>query len=137
MIDTVPNVRLVIKMATNTPAEGTDPEDAASNGDGFLGTAAVGIFRSDRVRNERVRHIMGVENVIVFDVMIRELDRYGHFYRMTGVGLPRKLLDWVPRRRRRSLRVFLNTLIKITTECLVQMSTIWHNIFFPQYFWNL
>ncbi|CAH0393483.1 unnamed protein product [Bemisia tabaci] len=62
---------------------------------------SAGISRRDRVRNERVRQIMGVENDIIFDVMTRQLVWFGHVNRMTEGRLPKKLLDWVPPERRR------------------------------------
>ncbi|CAH0395288.1 unnamed protein product [Bemisia tabaci] len=62
---------------------------------------SAGISRRDRVRNERVRQIMGVENDIIFDVMTRQLVWYGHVNRMTDERLPKKSLDWVPPGRRR------------------------------------
>ena len=62
---------------------------------------SAGISRRDRVRNDRVRQIMEVGNVIVFDVMTKQLVWYGHVNRMTEERLPKKILDWVPPGRRR------------------------------------
>ena len=62
---------------------------------------SAGISRRERVRNERVRGIMGVEEDIVHDIKTRQLVWYGHVRRMADSRLPRKVFDWVPPGRRR------------------------------------
>lgn len=62
---------------------------------------SAGISRRERVRNERVREIMGVEGTIVHDIMTKQLVWYGHVQRMADTRLPKKVLEWVPPGRRR------------------------------------
>ena len=81
---------------------------------------SAGISRRDRVRNDRVRQIMEVENDIVFDVMTKQLVWYGHVNRMTEERLPKKMLDWVPpgrRRRGRPVRGWRQGVLNEIRDC--------------------
>jgi len=81
---------------------------------------SAGISRRDRVRNDRVRQIMEVENDIVFDIMTKQLVWYGHVNRMTEERLPKKMLDWVPpgrRRRGRPVRGWRQGVLNEMREC--------------------
>ncbi len=62
---------------------------------------SAGISRRERVRNERVREIMGVEGTIVHDIMTKQLVWYGHVQSIADTRLPKKVLEWVPPGRRR------------------------------------
>ncbi|CAH0383080.1 unnamed protein product [Bemisia tabaci] len=81
---------------------------------------SAGISRRDQVCNERVRHIMEVENDIMFDVMTEQLIWYSHVSRMTEKRLPKKMLDWIPpgrRRRERPVRGWRQGLLNEIREC--------------------
>ena len=62
---------------------------------------SAGISRRERIRNERVREIMGVEKDIVHDIRSKQLVWYGHVRRMADDRLPKQVFDWVPPGRRR------------------------------------
>lgn len=48
-----------------------------------------------------MRQIIEVENDIAVDDMTEHVVWYGHVKRITEEMLPKKILDWVPRRGRR------------------------------------
>ena len=91
--------------------------------------------RRDRVRNDRVRQIMEVENDIVFDVMTKQLVWYGHVNRMTEERLPKKMLDWVPPGRRRRGRPMKGWREGIEAEML--RCSIPQNLWFEREQWRL
>lgn len=62
---------------------------------------SAGISRRDRITNERVREIMGVTHTIVDDIRTKQLSWYGHVRRMPENRIPRQILEWQPRGRRR------------------------------------
>ena len=62
---------------------------------------SAGISRRERIRNEKVREIMGVEKDIVHDIRSKQLVWYGHVRRMADDRLPKQVFDWVPPGRRR------------------------------------
>ncbi|XP_044760889.1 uncharacterized protein LOC123318344 [Coccinella septempunctata] len=62
---------------------------------------SAGISRRDRVRNERVREIMGSKHTITDDIKTKQLIWYGHVQRMPDNRLPKQILTWTPRGRRR------------------------------------
>lgn len=62
---------------------------------------AAGRSRRERVTNERIREVMGVTHTIVDDIRRRQLVWYGHVRRMPEGRIPKQILDWQPRGRRR------------------------------------
>ena len=62
---------------------------------------SAGISRRERIRNVKVREIMGVEKDIVHDIRSKQLVWYGHVRRMADDRLPKQVFDWVPPGRRR------------------------------------
>ncbi|XP_072389340.1 uncharacterized protein [Diabrotica undecimpunctata] len=49
-----------------------------------------------RVRNERIRDIMGVKHNITEDIRINQLRLYGHVQKMDEHRIPKKVLNWTP-----------------------------------------
>lgn len=62
---------------------------------------SAGRSRRDRVRNDRIREIMGVRKTITDDIKTKQLIWYGHVQRMTEDRLPKQILTWAPHGRRR------------------------------------
>ena len=57
--------------------------------------------RVDRVRNETIRNMMGVERDIVDKVQRKQLVWYGHTCRMDEERIPNRVLQWTPPEKRR------------------------------------
>lgn len=62
---------------------------------------AAGKSKLERVRNERIREIMGVKHKITEDIQINQLRWYGHVQRMAEDRIPKKILNWTPQGRRK------------------------------------
>ncbi|XP_045463886.1 uncharacterized protein LOC123673448 [Harmonia axyridis] len=62
---------------------------------------AAGRSKLERVRNEKIREIMGVEQTIVEEVRVKQLKYHGHVQRMAPERLTKQILDWVPAGKRR------------------------------------
>ena len=59
------------------------------------------VSRQDRIRNERIRDIMGVGEDIVEKIEQKQLRWYGHVERMPPERIPRMVLQWIPTDRRK------------------------------------
>lgn len=59
------------------------------------------VSRRDRVRNERIKQLMGVEDTIIEDIERKQLTWYGHVKRMTDTRLPKQTMEYVPLERRK------------------------------------
>ncbi|XP_030748221.1 uncharacterized protein LOC115876551 [Sitophilus oryzae] len=55
----------------------------------------------DRVRNERIQNVMGVKHRISEDIKINQLRWYGHVQRMEENRIPKKILNWTPKGKRK------------------------------------
>lgn len=62
------------------------------------------ISRRNRTQNETAWEIMDAKQIIVHDIMIKQLIWYGHDMRLTKLRLPKRVLDWVSPGRRRIRR---------------------------------
>lgn len=62
---------------------------------------SAGKSRLERIRNERIREVMGIKHTIVEDIKIKQLKWYGHVQRMSTERLPKQILQWTPTGRRR------------------------------------
>ena len=65
---------------------------------------AAGKSRIEKMRNDRIREIMGVGHTIVDDIKTKQLIWYGHVQRMAENRLPKQILLWTPQGRRRRVR---------------------------------
>lgn len=66
----------------------------------FLRRSA-GISRREKIRNERIKEIMGLKQDILHEIERKQLLWFGHVQRMQSNRLPKKLLDWQPQERRK------------------------------------
>ncbi len=66
----------------------------------FLRRSA-GISRREKIRNERIKEIMGLKQDILHEIEWKQLLWFGHVQRMRSNRLPKKLLDWQPQERRK------------------------------------
>ena len=57
--------------------------------------------RVDRVKNETIRNMMGMERDIVDEVQRKQLVWYGHTCRMNEERIPNRVLQWTPSEKRR------------------------------------
>ena len=57
--------------------------------------------RVDRVRNETIRDMMGIEKYIVDEVQRKQLVCYGHTCRIDKERIPNRVLQWTPSEKRR------------------------------------
>ncbi|XP_045464709.1 uncharacterized protein LOC123673965 [Harmonia axyridis] len=62
---------------------------------------SAGRSRTERIRNERIREIMGVKSNIVNDIRTKQLIWFGHVQRMPDNRIPKKIFKWTPQGRRR------------------------------------
>lgn len=62
---------------------------------------AAGKSKLDKVRNEKIREIMGTKHNLTEDIRVNQLRWYGHVQRMEQTRIPRKVLDWTPYGRRK------------------------------------
>ncbi|XP_044766437.1 uncharacterized protein LOC123322558 [Coccinella septempunctata] len=62
---------------------------------------SAGKSRMERVRNDRIREIMGVKGNIVDDIRTKQLIWFGHVQRMPDSRIPKKIFKWTPQGRRR------------------------------------
>lgn len=62
---------------------------------------SAGRSRIERIRNERIREIMGVKSNIVNDIRTKQLIWFGHVQRMPDNRIPKKIFKWTPQGRRR------------------------------------
>jgi hypothetical protein len=62
--------------------------------------------RMERIRNEDIKEIMGVKGKpdIIDITEQKRLQRYGHVKRMAEERIPKLIMDWIPRERRKSGR---------------------------------
>jgi hypothetical protein len=62
--------------------------------------------RIERIKNEHIKEIMGVkEKPGIIDIMERKmLQWYSHVKRMKDKRLPKLIMDWIPRERRKRVR---------------------------------
>lgn len=65
---------------------------------------AAGKSRLERIRNDQIREIMKAETIIVDEIQRRQLIWYDHVERMNDERLPKLILKWNPRERRRRER---------------------------------
>ena len=63
-----------------------------------------GRIRRERVTNEKIREIMDVKHSLVDDIKTKQLIWYGHVQRMSQERLPKQILEWSPRERRKRER---------------------------------
>ena len=63
--------------------------------------------RMGRIRNEHIKEIMGVkEKSNIADIIEQKrLQWYGHVKRMPEERIPKLIMDWIPRERRKSGRL--------------------------------
>ena len=58
--------------------------------------------RMERVKNEDIKEIMGVKGKPhIIDIEQKRLQWYGHVKRMPEEGIPKLIMDWIPRERRK------------------------------------
>jgi len=59
--------------------------------------------RMERVKNEHIKEIMGVKGKtdIIDIIEQKRLQWYGHVKRMQEEGIPKLIMDWIPRERRK------------------------------------
>jgi len=59
--------------------------------------------RMERIKNENIKEIMGVKGKpdIVDITEQKRLQLYGHFKRMPEERIPKLIMDWIPRERRK------------------------------------
>ena len=57
--------------------------------------------RVDRVRNETIRNMMGMERDIVDEVQRKQLIWYGHMCRMDEERISNRVLQWTPPEKRK------------------------------------
>jgi len=59
--------------------------------------------RMERVKNEDIKEIMGVKRKpdIIDIIEKKSLQWYGHVKRMPGERIPKLIMDWIPRVRRK------------------------------------
>ena len=58
--------------------------------------------RMERVKNEDIKEIMGVKGKPDVDIIEKEsLQWYGHVKRMQEERIPKLIMDWIPRVRRK------------------------------------
>jgi hypothetical protein len=59
--------------------------------------------RMERVKNEDIKEIMGVKGKpdIIDNIEQRRLQWYGHVKRMPEERIPKLIMDWIPRERRK------------------------------------
>ncbi|XP_044760850.1 uncharacterized protein LOC123318297 [Coccinella septempunctata] len=62
---------------------------------------AAGRSRTERIRNERIRDIMGIKHTIVDDIRTKQLVWFGHVQRMPEDRIPKQTLLWKPLGRNR------------------------------------
>ena len=57
----------------------------------------------ERIKNEHIKEIMGVKGKpdIVDTIEQKSLKRYGHVKRMPEERIPKLIMDWIPRERRK------------------------------------
>lgn len=59
------------------------------------------VSRLDHIRNERIREMMNVETDMVQQIQHKQLQWYGHVERMQDERIPKMVMKWCPRERRR------------------------------------
>ncbi|XP_044760299.1 uncharacterized protein LOC123317755 [Coccinella septempunctata] len=59
------------------------------------------ISRRERIRNETVKEMMGIEGTLMDDIEKRQLIWYGHIQRMSETRLPKQVMNWQPAERRK------------------------------------
>ena len=62
---------------------------------------ACGVSRLDHVRNEEIRRRVQRDKDIMDTINMKRLIWYGHVQRMPEERWPKKMLDWIPNRRRK------------------------------------
>lgn len=62
---------------------------------------AARISRMERIRNEEMKEIMGIESSIIQDVERKQLIWYGHVERMEEKRLSKKAMKWIPPGRKK------------------------------------
>ena len=62
---------------------------------------ACGVSRLDHVRNEEIRRRVQRDEDIMDTINMKRLIWYGHVQRMSEERWPKKMLDWIPNRRRK------------------------------------
>ncbi|KAJ8952322.1 hypothetical protein NQ318_017216 [Aromia moschata] len=62
---------------------------------------AAGRSRLERIKNERIREVMGIKQTIVEEIRVKQLKWYGDVQRMTQERLPKQILEWTPEGRRK------------------------------------
>jgi len=60
-------------------------------------------LRIERIKNEHIKEIMGVkEKLDIIDIIDRKrLQWYGHVKRMQDERLPKLIMEWIPRKKRK------------------------------------
>ncbi|XP_045477899.1 uncharacterized protein LOC123683046 [Harmonia axyridis] len=62
---------------------------------------SLGVSRLQKIRNEEIRRLMGVDGTLYEDIEAKQLIWYGHLQRMDEQRLPKKVFEWVPAQRRK------------------------------------
>jgi len=59
--------------------------------------------RMERIKNEHIKELMGVKGKPdIIDILGKKrLQRYGHVKRMPEERIPKLIMDWIPRKRRK------------------------------------
>lgn len=62
---------------------------------------SLGVSRLQKIRNEEIRRLMGVDGTLYEDIEAKQLIWYGHLQRMDEQRLPKKVFEWIPAQRRK------------------------------------
>lgn len=61
---------------------------------------SAGISRRHRIRNDRIRDIMGISHAIVNDIKTKQSIWYSHVQIMSDDRLPKQILRWIPQEKK-------------------------------------
>jgi hypothetical protein len=74
------------------------------------------ISKEDRVRNDEIRRLIGVDGNMIQELQSRQLTWYGHVERMAANRLSNQAMQWKPPWRKKQGRPNLRWIGKIESE---------------------